>query len=218
MNQFPQQKALRISNQAFEQWGLPKRIKIDNGRPFVNPNSTEIPTLSILWWIGLGIEVVQNRPATPQQNGAVESSQGILFRWANPGQYDNIQALNQALVQQSTIQREIYRIPGKNYQTRMELFPQLTHASRPYQPELFDFKRVERFLAQRAWSRKVKKNGEVKFFGKILYVGSKYVAHQVSITYDPYESIWRFHDSYGTLIKNLDKKIVDPDKIIQFPT
>ena len=71
-------------NESFQRWGLPKRIKIDNGRPFVNSTSRKVPTKTILWWVGLGIKVIQNTPRRPQENGIVECLQGTMCSWSNP--------------------------------------------------------------------------------------------------------------------------------------
>ena len=57
--------------QIFEQWGLPSYIRVDNGKPFGDPQRCSIPELG-LWLIGLGIEVVWNRPRTPKDNATVE--------------------------------------------------------------------------------------------------------------------------------------------------
>lgn len=64
----------------FKNHGAPDWIKVDNGRPFGDPKLELIPPLA-LWLIGLGIKVIWNRPATPQDNAKVERSQGVMGRW-----------------------------------------------------------------------------------------------------------------------------------------
>lgn len=216
MSSFPPDLAIAISNRAFEQWGLPQCIKIDNGRPLVNPSSPDLPTLAILWWVGLGIEVIQNRPRRPQENGAVESSQGILNRWVNPKEFNSLKALNRELFQKAQFQREVYMIPNKDYKTRMSLFPELAQSPRRYSPKNFDFQKVEAFLAQKAWIRKVKRNGEIKLFAQTIYLGTRFAAQSVSIIYDPHEHIWQVHDSKGALIKLSQKKLVRKEDIMVF--
>lgn len=84
-----EQRVTHLINNCFEMWGLPQHIKIDNGHPFVTPSYRDVPTKSKLWWIGLGIKVIQNELRRPQQNGAVECLQGIMKRWANKGSAEN---------------------------------------------------------------------------------------------------------------------------------
>ncbi|MEM7373794.1 MAG: hypothetical protein AAF587_34545 [Bacteroidota bacterium] len=57
---------------AFIRWGLSQRIKIDNDYPFKPIRSKELPSLSVLWWIGLGRDATLNSLASPQENGAGE--------------------------------------------------------------------------------------------------------------------------------------------------
>lgn len=218
MTQVNMKTAIEKVNKAFERWGLPLRIKIDNGRPFVNPSHMDVPTLAILWWIGLGIEVIQNRPATPQENGAVEGNQGVMFRWVNPGQYHSVEQLQEGLEEVGRIHRNVYKVPAKGHQTRLTLFPELEHNPRSYDPKLFDFTKVEAYLADRAWVRTIRRNGEIKFLGKVFYLGQKHAAKQISITYDPIDHLWMFHDQKGVMIKASDAKIVDPEAIISFAT
>lgn len=203
-------------NHSFEQWGLPQKIKIDNGRPFVNPSNTDVPTLAILWWTGLGIELIQNTPGRPQENGAVEGLQGTLYRWVNPQKYFDRDSFQLAVNEAGRIQREVYKIPAQAYQTRISLFPKLSNNPRTYSKDKFDFSKVEEFLAKRIWSRKVKQNGEIRFMGEAIYVGYKHAAKQVTLSYDPLESIWSIHDTKGVWIKTSNKEIISQKKIIDF--
>ena len=76
MAQVPEAAMCEAVNHCFEKEGLPVRIKIDNGLPLVHPHQRDLPTRTVLWWVGLGIEVVCNKPRCPQQNGTVENLQG----------------------------------------------------------------------------------------------------------------------------------------------
>ena len=55
----------------FKQYGLPKRIRSDNGTPFGGAGPTGLTRLSA-WWVKLGIEVEFITPGRPQENGAHE--------------------------------------------------------------------------------------------------------------------------------------------------
>jgi putative transposase len=60
-----------IFEAAFRQYGLPVRIRSDNGTPFASVGIGGISRLS-LWWIQLGIRPERIRPAQPQENGRHE--------------------------------------------------------------------------------------------------------------------------------------------------
>jgi putative transposase len=56
---------------AFAQYGLPHRIRTDNGEPFAAASLGRLSRVSV-WWIRLGIRPELIAPASPQQNGAHE--------------------------------------------------------------------------------------------------------------------------------------------------
>lgn len=56
----------------FRQYGLPAKIRADNGPPFACADAMGGLSRLSAWWISLGIEVSFSRPATPSDNGAHE--------------------------------------------------------------------------------------------------------------------------------------------------
>jgi transposase InsO family protein len=56
---------------AFAAYGMPDRIRTDNGEPFAAASLGRLSRLSV-WWIRLGIHPELIAPASPQQNGAHE--------------------------------------------------------------------------------------------------------------------------------------------------
>lgn len=214
MTQIPPHQAIAVVNEAFLEWGLPQRIKIDNGWPFINPCHRDTPTLSIMWWIGLGIEVVQIDPGSPQQNGTVEGLQNICYRWVNPSKYDSVDSLQTALDQTGRIQRDIYKIPAKGYATRLELYPELLHNPRkgPLDAQ-FDFQRVEEYLARQVWQRNIQSGGFIKFMGQRIYIGYRMVRQLVTLTYDPLDHLWLIRSISGQLLKICDKQIITEEAI-----
>lgn len=56
---------------AFREFGLPDRIRSDNGTPFASNALGGLSRLSI-WWVKLGIELERIRPGHPEENGAHE--------------------------------------------------------------------------------------------------------------------------------------------------
>lgn len=203
-------------NLSFERWQLPAAIKIDNGRPFVHPKHLDVPTWATLWWTGLGIEVIQNTPGRPQENGVVEGLQSTLNRWSNPARYDDLESFQKAVDEAGRIQREVYKVTTQNYQTRLSLFPELTQNKRIYRKENFDFTKVQQYLARKIWRRTVKQSGEIRFMGVPIYVGYRWSAQIVTLSYDPQEDLWVVHDSNGQLVKTSMKKVISEQKILDF--
>jgi putative transposase len=62
---------------AFAQYGLPARIRSDNGGPFASPGLGGLSQLSV-WWIRLGIIPERIAPGHPEQNGSHEQFHAVL--------------------------------------------------------------------------------------------------------------------------------------------
>lgn len=56
---------------AFREYGMPERIRTDNGAPFGSNGESGLTALTV-WWIKLGIVPEHIRPGKPQQNGRHE--------------------------------------------------------------------------------------------------------------------------------------------------
>jgi putative transposase len=55
----------------FKEYGLPRRIRTDNGVPFAAPTLGRLSQLSV-WWLRLGVMPELTQPGKPQQNGRHE--------------------------------------------------------------------------------------------------------------------------------------------------
>jgi transposase InsO family protein len=62
---------------AFAEYGLPERIRSDNGGPFASPGLGGLSQLSV-WWLRLGIVPERIAPGHPEQNGSHEHFHGVL--------------------------------------------------------------------------------------------------------------------------------------------
>ena len=65
----------------FREYGLPLRIRTDNGVPFASNALARLSTLSV-WWVKLGIYPEQIEPGKPQQNGKHERMHRTLKKEA----------------------------------------------------------------------------------------------------------------------------------------
>ncbi len=62
---------------AFAEYGLPERIRSDNGPPFASTGFAGLSRLSV-WWLRLGILLDRIEPAHPEQNGSHEQFHRVL--------------------------------------------------------------------------------------------------------------------------------------------
>ena len=62
----------RVFERLFEHYGLPQRIRSDNGSPFAAANALLGLSRLSAWWVALGIDLERGRPGHPQDNGAHE--------------------------------------------------------------------------------------------------------------------------------------------------
>ena len=65
----------------FHEYGLPQRIRTDNGVPFASNALARLSTLSV-WWVKLGIYPEQIEPGKPSQNGKHERMHRTLKKEA----------------------------------------------------------------------------------------------------------------------------------------
>jgi putative transposase len=67
----------RRLQRAFAEYGLPARIRSDNGLPFAGPGLAGLSALSV-WWLRLGIRPERIAPGHPEQNGSHEQFHRVL--------------------------------------------------------------------------------------------------------------------------------------------
>ena len=68
-----------VFERLFREYGLPERIRTDNGVPFASLGVGNLSRLSV-WWIRLGIRPERIEPGQPQQNGRHERMHRTLKR------------------------------------------------------------------------------------------------------------------------------------------
>ncbi len=184
----------------FKTHGVPDWIKVDNGRPFGDPQLELIPPLA-LWLIGLGIKVIWNRPATPQDNAKVERSQGVMGRWTEYAKCKNTFELQVRLWKEANFHNHYFPIRRKGNKTRMELFPRLLHTGKNWNPGGFKLNRALIFLAKGEWERKVSSNGQISIYGQRVSIGIQYKHQKVSIRLNSGKNHWNIFNTVGKLIK-----------------
>lgn len=71
MERLTSQATRRRFTRVFREYGIPDRIRTDNGQPFASHALGRLSQLSV-WWVQLGIRPEQIEPGKPQQNGRHE--------------------------------------------------------------------------------------------------------------------------------------------------
>ena len=200
MRQVRPQEARQAMIRVFRKWGLPQRIRLDNGHPFAHTKDRDLPTNLALWLVALGIELIFNRPYSPQQNGTVECMQRVSACWATPRSCTSPQELQRRLDKVSSHHVCLYRSRAHGDRTRSQRFPQLFANPRKYRPGMEDPKRAQDYLAQFVLRRKVFSNGRLSVGRYQWTVGRKYRNQQVSVCFDPKSLRWQVFQVDGRCI------------------
>lgn len=79
----------------FREYGLPERLRTDNGPPFATVGLGGLSRLSV-WWMRLGIRVERIKPGHPEQNGRLERLHRTLKEQAASPPEANVRRQQQA--------------------------------------------------------------------------------------------------------------------------
>jgi transposase InsO family protein len=187
--------------EAFCRWGLPERLRSDNGYPW--GSAGDFPSELALWLIGLGVEMIWIPPGCPQQNGVVERAQGTGQKWAEPETCRNAAELQRRCDEMDRRQRERY--PYHEGRSRWEVYPELRHSGRVYsrrwEQRHWDLSRVLDVVSQQVVKRHVDASGSVSLYHRTRYVGKPQIGKYVYVCLDPTGPTWVFADERGTEVR-----------------
>src|SRR5437588_845757 len=127
--------AFTVFERAFQDFGLPRAIRTDNGGPFASANSLFGLTRLSVWWLRLGIDLERIKPGHPQQNGRHERMHLTLKQEATKPASKNFLQQQARFDQFITIFNEERPHQALNMRYPAELY---SHSPRPYNglPEL----------------------------------------------------------------------------------
>ena len=112
--------ARQVFTRLFREFGMPQRIRTDNGSPFSSALALGRLSRLSVWWIRLGILPDFTEPASPQQNGRHERIHLTLKKEATKPAADNfIEYYNQDRPHQALDMKmpaELYKKSSRPYQ------------------------------------------------------------------------------------------------------
>ena len=157
---------------AFQEFGLPRAIRTDNGPPFASVGLGGLSRLSV-WWVCLGISPERIRPGHPEENGRHERMHRTLKQaTAQPSQ-----------ATPNAQQRAFDRFRAEYNQERPhEALAMQTPAQR-YQPSLRPFpeRLPELEYAPGYVVRRVRSNGEIRWQRGLVYLSEALVDQWVGL-------------------------------------
>lgn len=188
-------EARELFRHVFDRWGLPERLRIDNGHPW--GSAGDLPTDLALWLIGLGVVPDWNPPRQPWLNPKVERNNGVTQQWVEISDCPDHATLKDRLAWAGHMQRELY--PARDGRTRLETHPELTRILRPYsvetEPDLWQLSHVDAFLASRLWHRRADRYGTIWVYNRGRCLGKANAGKDVQVEFDPVTRHWAVSDA-----------------------
>jgi hypothetical protein len=185
---------------------------VDNGWPW--GSGGDLPPVLSLWLLGLGIQVVWNRPARPQENGVVERFNGLLTSWGEPERCGSWQAWTQSVARVVQVQREIY--PAVKGQSRMKAHPELLQNPRLFREDeegSWRIERVRQYLGGGFWKRLVNKQGQITLYRRPYTVGRAWAGRTVFVRLDAKTNDWVVRDPEGEELKRHPARELSAERI-----
>jgi len=162
----------RVLERAFQEYGLPRAIRTDNGSPFASVGLGGLSALAV-WWVKLGILPERIEPGHPEQNGRLERLHRTLkAETANPpqstwqSQQRAFQTFRSSYNQERPHEALGQQPPARQYQPSV----------RPY-PKRVDSPEYEAGMTV----RRVRTNGEIKWNGGRVYLSEALCGEPVGL-------------------------------------
>jgi putative transposase len=165
---------------AFAEYGLPDRIRSDNGAPFGARTLGGLSRLAV-WWLRLGIVPEFIRPGAPGENGAHEQFHAVLKRDTARPPAATLRA------QQQRFTRFVAEYNFERPHDAVDHAPPATRyvpSPRPFPARLPPLEYSAEWPVRRVWS-----NGTLKWHGRALFL-TRVLAEQ-DVAFEPLDDgIW----------------------------
>ena len=167
----------------FREYGLPQRIRSDNGTPFASTSCGGLSRLSI-WWVKLDILPERIEPGKPQQNGQHERMHRTLKRAATRPPSSSMKAQQQRLDDFSHEYNQLRPHESLDQQTPAS---QYSASTRPYPERLPEIEYPIYYE-----TRQVRYNGLINLRNKRVYI-SNLLRHETIGLEEIDDGIWRVY-------------------------
>lgn len=156
----------------FKRYGLPRRIRCDNGSPFGSGGPCGLTRLS-LWWIRLGIEVEFITPGRPGENGAHEQFHRVYKEEIAKPPAGTVTAQKR----RSARWLKRYNEERPHEALKMKVPAQIYRPSKRRFPT-----KLEPWKYPDGWVRRwVRGNGEITWKGTLRFVGEAFIRDHVAL-------------------------------------
>jgi putative transposase len=170
----------------FREYGLPLRLRTDNGAPFASVGAGGLSQLAV-WWIKLGITPERIDPGQPSQNGRHER----LHRTLNEATAQPPAATIRAQQQRFDVFRNEYN-HARPHEALQQQPPSRWYAP---SPRAYPRRLEEPTYAEADQVRRVRHNGEIRWSSGTIYVSRVLIGEPVGI----YESDAGWLVRYGPI-------------------
>jgi hypothetical protein len=192
---------------AFSEWGLPLEVQTDHEVVYTGSPASDFPSAFSLWLVGLGLQHMPSRDRRPTDQAQVERNHRTLgdMGWKDEPS-DRLEDLQTLLDDRR--QRYNTELPVRAADCRgrppLVAHPRAGHSGRPFDRawewDLFDLGRVDAYLAQWVWTRRISEAGNIGIGNYHYYVGRSHLNQTVSVRFVPATRSFRFQLTDGTLV------------------
>lgn len=193
---------------AFSTWGLPLEVQTDHEVVYTGSPANDFPSAFTLWLVGLGLQHMPSRDRRPTDQAQVERNHRTLgdMGWKDEPS-DRLEQLQTLLDDRRQRYNAELPVRAADCQGRPPLIahPHARHSGRPFDRawewDLFDLSRVDAYLAQFVWTRKVSDRGSLGIGNHLYYVGRAHCQQTVSVRFLPETRAFRIQLPEGTLLR-----------------
>jgi transposase InsO family protein len=199
----------RIFRRLFATYGLPAKIRCDNGAPFASTGAAGFSQLSV-WWMLQGIEVELIDRGCPQQNGSHERMHLTLKQETTKPAAAN----HGAQQRRFGIWRRDFNEQRPHEALEMKMPAEVYRRGRPTSKPILRQPKYPRDWME----RRVRRSGQIKWQGKLRFLGHAFAGVTVGIV-NIEAGRHRVHFGSALLgeLHDLDERGVRPAAIIVAP-